>query len=55
MQFVNGATLDRTRLNDEVTSRIEDPAVAALLIAKSSLAAERGVPSSLPPTPGWAG
>ncbi|WP_427008329.1 sensor histidine kinase [Pseudarthrobacter sp. H2] len=43
VQFVNGATVDRTRLNDEVTGRIEDPALAALLIAKSSLAAERGV------------
>ena len=35
--------MDRTRLNDEVTSRIGDPALAALLIAKSSLATERGV------------
>ncbi|MHA7222604.1 sensor histidine kinase [Arthrobacter sp. RHLT1-20] len=43
VQFVNGTTLDRTRLSDDVTSRIEDPALAALLIAKSSLAAERGV------------
>ena len=43
VQFVNGATLDRTRLNDDVTSRIQDPALAALLIAKSSLATERGV------------
>jgi two-component system CitB family sensor kinase len=49
VQFVNGATLDRTRLNDEVTSRIQDPALAALLIAKSSLAAERGVPLQLDP------
>ncbi|CAM3238144.1 Sensor protein CitS [Arthrobacter ulcerisalmonis] len=43
VQFVNGATVDRTRLTDEVTDRIHDPALAALLIAKSSLAAERGV------------
>jgi two-component system CitB family sensor kinase len=49
VQFVNGATVDRTRLNDEVTSRIEDPALAALLIAKSSLAAERGVSLQLSP------
>ena len=49
VQFVNGTTLDRTRLNDEVTSRIEDPALAALLIAKSSLAAERGVSLQLAP------
>ena len=47
VQFVNGATLDRTRLNDDVTSRIQDPALAALLIAKSSLAAERGVSLTL--------
>ena len=49
VQFVNGATLDRTRLNDEVTSRIQDPALAALLIAKSSLATERGVSLQLDP------
>ncbi|MGY4541612.1 two-component system CitB family sensor kinase [Arthrobacter sp. UYNi723] len=52
VQFVNGATLDRTRLNDEVTSRIEDPALAALLIAKSSLATERGVTLQLDPESG---
>ena len=49
VQFVNGATLDRTRLNDEVTSRIKDPALAALLIAKSSLATERGAVLQLDP------
>jgi len=46
---VNGATLDRTRLNDEVTSRIQDPALAALLIAKASLATERGGTLQLDP------
>ncbi|KNH18399.1 histidine kinase [Arthrobacter sp. ZBG10] len=49
VQFVNGATVDRTRLNDEVTGRIHDPALAALLIAKSSLATERGVALKLSP------
>jgi sensor histidine kinase regulating citrate/malate metabolism len=49
VQFVNGATVDRTRLSDEVTARIHDPALAALLIAKSSLAAERGVALQLDP------
>jgi two-component system, CitB family, sensor kinase len=49
VQFVNGVTLDRTRLNDEVTSRIRDPALAALLIAKASLATERGVALHLDP------
>jgi sensor histidine kinase regulating citrate/malate metabolism len=52
VQFVNGATVDRTRLNDEVTSRIQDPALAALLIAKASLAAERGVALQLDPESG---
>ncbi|MDT0188552.1 ATP-binding protein [Microbacterium sp. ARD31] len=38
-------TLSRRRaeISDAVTARVEDPAVAALLIAKTSLAAERGV------------
>jgi two-component system, CitB family, sensor kinase len=49
VQFVNGTTSNRTRLNDEVTSRIADTALAALLIAKSSLAAERGVSLELAP------
>ncbi|WP_420181114.1 ATP-binding protein [Paenarthrobacter sp. TA1.8] len=49
VQFVNGVTVDRTRLNDDVTSRIEDPALAALLIAKASLATERGVELKLDP------
>lgn len=52
VQFVNGATVDRTRLNDDVTSRIEDPALAALLIAKASLATERGVELQLDPESG---
>ncbi len=52
VQFVNGVTVDRTRLNDEVTSRIQDPALAALLIAKSSLATERGVALQLDPESG---
>ncbi|MGR0161629.1 sensor histidine kinase [Paenarthrobacter nitroguajacolicus] len=49
VQFVNGVTVDRTRLSDDVTSRIEDPALAALLIAKASLASERGVELQLDP------
>jgi two-component system, CitB family, sensor kinase len=43
VNFVDGVSLSRTRLYDDVTSRIQDPAVAALLIAKASLAAERNV------------
>ena len=56
VRFVDGVTRDRTRLNDEVTSRIDDPTVAALLIAKASLAAERGVDLRLlPDVARWAG
>ncbi len=42
-------TLSRRRaeISDAVTARVEDPAVAALLIAKTSLAAERGVGLSI--------
>lgn len=43
VNFVDGVSLSRTRLYDDVTSRIQDPALAALLIAKASLASERGV------------
>ena len=42
-------TLSRRRaeISDAVLARVEDPAVAALLIAKTSLAAERGVELTL--------
>ena len=46
VRFVNGVSLSRTALYDEVTTRIADATVAALLIAKASLAAERGVGST---------
>lgn len=49
VRFVDGVSLSRTTLYDEVTSRIDDPTVAALLIAKASLAVERGVALSLNP------
>ncbi|MGH3996665.1 MAG: sensor histidine kinase, partial [Pseudonocardiaceae bacterium] len=42
-RFVDGVRLSRTRLYDDVTTRVDDPALAALVIAKASLAAERGV------------
>jgi len=42
-RFVTGLTARRAALSDYVTARIDDPAVAALLIAKASLAAERRV------------
>jgi two-component system CitB family sensor kinase len=43
VDFVDGVRLSRTSFYDEVTSRIDDATVAALLIAKASLASERGV------------
>jgi two-component system, CitB family, sensor kinase len=49
VQFVDGVRMSRTSLYDEVTSRIADATVAALLIAKASLAAERGVDLRLDP------
>ena len=48
-QFVDGVRLTRTRTYDEVTARVADAGVAALVIAKSSLAAERGVDLRLDP------
>lgn len=47
--YVDGISFSRTRLLDDVTNRIADPTVAALLIAKSALAAERGVGIELEP------
>jgi two-component system, CitB family, sensor kinase len=43
VRYVSRLTRSQARLNDQVTSQIKDPAVAALLIAKASQAAERGV------------
>lgn len=47
--FVAGVSFSRTQLVDDVTQGITDPAVAALVIAKSSLAGERGVSIHLKP------
>ncbi|GAB3658279.1 ATP-binding protein [Nocardioides korecus] len=49
VRFVDGVRLNRTALYDEVTSRVADATVAALLIAKASLAGERGVDLRLVP------
>jgi two-component system, CitB family, sensor kinase len=43
VRYVSRLTRSQARLNDRVTSLVEDPAVAALLIAKASQAGERGV------------
>jgi two-component system, CitB family, sensor kinase len=43
VRFIDHVTRGRAALNDEVASRISDPALTALLVAKASLAAERRV------------
>ncbi len=48
--LVGTLTRRRAEITDEVTSRVADPAVAALLIAKSSVAAEAGVSLTLSPS-----
>jgi two-component system, CitB family, sensor kinase len=47
--LVGTLTRRRAEISDAVTQRISDPAVAALLIAKTSLAAESGVSLELAP------
>ncbi|WP_460358854.1 sensor histidine kinase [Mycobacterium sp. ZZG] len=47
--LVGTLTRRRAEISDAVTQRISDPAVAALLIAKTSLAAESGVSLRLAP------
>ncbi|NYI03543.1 sensor histidine kinase [Allostreptomyces psammosilenae] len=49
VRFISGLARTRARLNEDVTARVADPALAALLIAKASLAAERGVAFRLAP------
>lgn len=49
IRFVQGVGHHRAALDGSVTSRVADPTVAALLIAKVSLAAERGVDLRLDP------
>lgn len=46
-RFVDGVSSRRAAISDFVTARVDDPAVAALLIAKASLAAERRVELAL--------
>ena len=43
VRFIDNVTRGRAALNDEVASRVSDPALTALLVAKASLAAERQV------------
>jgi two-component system, CitB family, sensor kinase len=42
-RYVHRVAADHTELTEAITSRIEDPAVAALLVAQGSRAAEQGV------------
>lgn len=49
LRLVHGLTVQRSQVADAVTSRVADPGVAALLIAKTSLATERGVDLHLEP------
>ncbi|MGE0783609.1 ATP-binding protein [Mycolicibacterium sp.] len=48
--LVGALTRRRAEISDAVTQRISDPAVAALLIAKTTLAAESGVRMELDPS-----
>jgi two-component system CitB family sensor kinase len=48
--YVQRVTARHAELTKKVTSRIADPAVAALLLAKGSLAAEQGVELRIAPT-----
>ena len=50
--LVGVLTRRRAEISDAVTQRVSDPAVAALLIAKSSVAAEAGVTLTLTPSSG---
>lgn len=43
VHYITALSKTRAQLVDEVTSRVDDPALAALLIAKASLAAERSI------------
>ncbi|TPG28041.1 PAS domain-containing protein [Mycobacterium hodleri] len=47
--FVGALTRRRAEISDAVTQHISDPAVAALLIAKTTLAAESGVALTIAP------
>ncbi|HYU85890.1 MAG TPA: ATP-binding protein, partial [Kribbellaceae bacterium] len=49
-RYVHRVAARLAELTDSVTSRIADPAVAALLVAKGSLAAELGVELRIAPT-----
>ena len=43
VRFVDAVSRGRAALDEDVAARVRDPALAALLVAKTSLATERGV------------
>jgi two-component system, CitB family, sensor kinase len=47
--YVHGIQLTRNRVSAEITAHIDDPAIAALLVAKCSVAAEQQVSLSISP------
>ncbi|WP_433167338.1 ATP-binding protein [Kribbella sp. CA-247076] len=49
LRYIQQVAADQTELTAGVTARVADPAVAALLIAKSSQAVERGVTFEIEP------
>jgi len=49
VRFITGVRLGQERLADEIASHVQEPAVAALLLAKSATAGERGAQLRLAP------
>ncbi|RJT89365.1 hypothetical protein D6T64_07070 [Cryobacterium melibiosiphilum] len=47
VEYIDAVTRDRTELDSTILTRVQEPAVAALLIAKTSLARERGADLTL--------
>ncbi|MFJ2619068.1 ATP-binding protein [Glutamicibacter sp. NPDC087344] len=43
VNFIDGVSFSRSRIFEEIAARITDPTIAALLIAKTSVATEKGI------------
>lgn len=43
IRFIDGVSFSRSKTLEEITQRVSDPAIAALLIAKASVITERGM------------
>ncbi|HSP52225.1 MAG TPA: sensor histidine kinase [Cryobacterium sp.] len=50
VDYIDTVTRDRSELDRDMLTRLKEPAVAALMIAKTSLARERGAELTLSPT-----